>query len=353
LNEADLSLDELRVRRSERAGRTNTFGQMQKAPYPALPIPHHGKEEPANGRQPCGGCAMSKFIAVEELPQYAPGELKLDSSAVGRPDFRMRVFRYAPSDIWVPPTEDFLIVVYRQGATAMNRRVTGAWKQERVSRGITTLLTRAEPSHWRWANDIEVSHFYISPAYMMKTASEAFDRDVGAIELHDLLGIDDPVLSWINEQMAHEVAAGGPGGRLCYDALSLQASIHIIRKYAAVKFKMPSAQGHFRPAHARLIEDYIQQNISRNITLDELAAICNCTPIQFARKFHAHYGIRPHAFVQKQKVEQACRHLRRDNLALKEIALLSGFADQSHLNRVFRRYRNCTPAEYRKGASGT
>ena len=137
---------------------------------------------------------MSKFIAVEELPRYAPGELKLDSSAVGRPDFRMRVFRYAPSDIWVPPTEDFLIVVYRQGATTMNRRVTGAWKQERVGRGITTLLTRAEPSHWRWANDIEVSHFYISPAFMMKTASEAFDRDVGAIELHDLLGIDDPVL---------------------------------------------------------------------------------------------------------------------------------------------------------------
>src|SRR6185295_13773374 len=102
---------------------------------------------------------------------------------------------------------------------------------------------------------------------------------------------------------------------------------------------------------ARLIEDYIQQNISRNITLDELATICNCTPIQFARKFYAHYGIRPHAFVQEQKVEQASRHLRRDNLALKEIALLSGFADQSHLTRIFRRFLNCTQADYRKGAS--
>ena len=112
---------------------------------------------------------MSKCIAVEELPRYAPGELMLDSSAVGRPDFRMRVFRYAPSDIWVPPTEDFLIVVYRQGVTSMNRRVTGAWKQERVGRGITSLLTRAEPSHWRWANDIEVSHFYISPALDRKS----------------------------------------------------------------------------------------------------------------------------------------------------------------------------------------
>src|SRR5258705_14019196 len=109
-------------------------------------MPHHRKEEPANGRQPCGGCAMSKFIAVEELPRYAPGELKLDSSAVGRPDFRVRGFRYAPSDIWDPPTEDFLVVVYRRGAPTMNRPGTGAWKQERGGPGITPLLTRPPPS---------------------------------------------------------------------------------------------------------------------------------------------------------------------------------------------------------------
>ena len=70
---------------------------------------------------------MTKLVSIEELPQYAPGELKLDSLAVGRPDFRMRVFRYAPSDISVPPSENFLIVIYRQGATSMNRRLNGAW----------------------------------------------------------------------------------------------------------------------------------------------------------------------------------------------------------------------------------
>jgi AraC family transcriptional regulator len=295
---------------------------------------------------------LTRFITTEELPQYAPGELRLDSSAVGRPDFRMRVFRYSPSDIDVPPVENFLVVVYRKGATSMNRRVTGAWKQEHVGRGITTLLTRAESSRWRWGHDIEVSHFYIAPTLMLKTASEAFDNEIDAIELHDVLGADDPVLSWINEQMVCEVAAGGPGGRLCYDALSLQASVHILREYASVRFKMPSSHGRFRPAHARLIEDYVAGNISRNITLEELATLCCCTPVQFARKFKAHYGIRPHAFVLKQKVEQACQHLRKGNLALKEIALASGFADQSHLNRVFRQHLNCTPAEYRRIVSG-
>ncbi|HMN70607.1 MAG TPA: AraC family transcriptional regulator [Rhodoblastus sp.] len=294
---------------------------------------------------------MTRFITVDELPQYAPGELRLDSTPVGRPDFRTRVFRYQPSDICVPPTDNFLVVVYRQGATAMNRRVTGAWKQENVGHGVTTLLTRAEPSHWRWGHDIEVSHFYISPDFMLRTACETFDSNIRRVELHDLLGAHDPVLNWINDQIVGEVASGSPGGRLCYDALSLQATVHILRKYACVQFRTPSAHGRFRPVHARLIEDYIAQNIARSITMDELATLCCCTPVQFARKFNAHYGMRPHAFIIKRKIERACGYLRKGDLALKEIALASGFADQSHLNRVFRRQLDCTPAEYRRRAS--
>ena len=147
-----------------------------------------------------------------------------------------------PSDIWVPPSENFLIVIYREGTTSMNRRVTGDWKRDHVGRGVTTLLTRAETSNWRWGNDIEVSHFYISPALMAKTASKAFDCDAGSIELHDLLRIEDPVLTWIGDQMVQEVAAGGPGGRLCYDALLLQASVHVLRKYAAMHFKLPRSR---------------------------------------------------------------------------------------------------------------
>jgi AraC family transcriptional regulator len=58
--------------------------------------------------------------------------------------------------------------------------------------------------------------------------------------------------------------------------------------------------------------------------------------------------MRPHAYVLTRKVERACQHLRKDRLALKGSALLSGFSDQSHLNRMFRRRKNITPAQYRK-----
>jgi ATP-dependent DNA ligase len=97
---------------------------------------------------------MGQLITVEELPRYAPGELLLDSSAVGKADFRLRVFRYAPSDIWVPPSDNFLIVIYREGTTSMNRRVTEDWKRDHVDRGVTTLFTRAETSTWRWDDGV-------------------------------------------------------------------------------------------------------------------------------------------------------------------------------------------------------
>jgi AraC family transcriptional regulator len=148
--------------------------------------------------------------------------------------------------------------------------------------------------------------------------------------------------------MVREVAAGAQeDGSATMHWRCRRASI-FLRKHASLQFKLPSSQGHFRPVHARMIEEYLEQNISRNITLDELANVGNCTPVQFARKFREHYGMRPLAYVLSRKVEHACQHLRKHRVSLKEIALVSEFSDQSHLTRIFRRQKNITPAEYRR-----
>jgi AraC family transcriptional regulator len=87
----------------------------------------------------------------------------------------------------------------------------------------------------------------------------AFDRDAEAIEVHDPLRNEDPVLTWISDRMIHEVAEGGPGGRLCYDALALQASVHILRNLPRCNSRC-RARRDASAAHTRLIEDYVEQN---------------------------------------------------------------------------------------------
>jgi AraC family transcriptional regulator len=296
---------------------------------------------------------MSSTINYLQLPTYVPGRLVLDSSSLGGTDFRLRIFDYAASDVDIPPLDDYLVVVYRQGETAMNRRVTGPWKQDRVGRGVVSLLTRAENSHWHWGDRVEVTHFYISPASMIRTANEVFDQPAERMELRDVLRADDGVLERSAQYAAHEIAAGEAGGRLFVDALALQANIHILRNYASVTFRRPPAHGPFLRSHAQLIADFIRDNLDRNFSLAELAAVTGFAPDAFTRKFRAYFGMPPHSYVTQVRVEAAAAHLRRGALSIKEIALLTGFADQSHLTRIFRKEMGTTPADYRKGQRST
>ena len=64
---------------------------------------------------------------------------------------------------------DYLIVAYKDGATTMNRRSTGDWRNEHVAPGCVSLLTHAAQSHWRWSEDIEVTHLYLSPGTMAES----------------------------------------------------------------------------------------------------------------------------------------------------------------------------------------
>ena len=131
---------------------------------------------------------------------------------------RLRGYRYAPSDVPVPPLHDYMIVVYRDGATPMNRRCEGGWRNEQVAPGSVSLLTHAAQSHWRWSEDIEVLHLYLSPAAVADVAAEVYERPIRDVTLFDVLRIDDPVLSGITAVLARESREGGLGSRL-YDRL--------------------------------------------------------------------------------------------------------------------------------------
>lgn len=293
---------------------------------------------------------MSDLITPEELPKWVPGELTLDSARLGWDGVRLRGYRYAGSDVPVPALHDYMVVVYKEGATPMHRRCDGAWRTETCGPGSVSLLTHAARSHWRWSEPIEVAHLYLSPGAVADVAADVFDRDIEDVELMDVLRADDAVLSNLAAALTSELQQGGLGGRIYVDALKTQACLHILRNYADVVFREPRAHGGLSRLHKRLVQQYVEDNIERNISLAELAGQTGLSAFHFARKFRNEFGCPPHAYVIRRRLEHAKRQLARKDVQLKCVAASAGFSDQSHMTRLFRRIVGVTPAEYRDGS---
>ncbi len=97
--------------------------------------------------------------------------------------------------------------------------------------------------------------------------------------------------------------------------------------------------------------DFIETNLSRRLTLDDLAASASMSPFHFARGFKRVTGKPPHAYVTARRVEKAKQLLRSSSLSISDIAGACGFSSQSHFTTIFRRVTGATPARFRRDAA--
>jgi AraC-like DNA-binding protein len=95
--------------------------------------------------------------------------------------------------------------------------------------------------------------------------------------------------------------------------------------------------------------NYLRQRFHETVTLEELGHISRMSRFHLVRAFAAHIGLTPHAYQTRLRVERAMALLRK-GLRPGEVATLTGFADQSHLTRHFRRIVGVTPGNYVLGA---
>jgi len=98
------------------------------------------------------------------------------------------------------------------------------------------------------------------------------------------------------------------------------------------------------------VTEYIQQNLDKDLTLAELAALVCMSRYHFARLFKGSTGVPPHRFVVRQRIARARGVLATSELSIAEISRLVGFRTPSHFTTVFRHVLGITPGAYRAAA---
>lgn len=89
----------------------------------------------------------------------------------------------------------------------------------------------------------------------------------------------------------------------------------------------------------------LHDHLADGRTLDEIARAVGASRSQICRAFRAIEHLTPRAYQNQLRVQRA-KELLREGLALGDVAVEVGFADQSHLSRVFRKYTGATPQQY-------
>lgn len=101
--------------------------------------------------------------------------------------------------------------------------------------------------------------------------------------------------------------------------------------------------------HARLggAIRLIHENMSKDISVEELAAAEHMSPSHFRAVFKEQTGLSPKDYVTLCKLNYACELLRQTDCSIKSAGAAAGYPDPQYFSRIFKRRLGTTPAEYR------
>lgn len=110
-------------------------------------------------------------------------------------------------------------------------------------------------------------------------------------------------------------------------------------------------RGGLAPWQMRQVTTHIDVQLGSSITTDDLARIARLSPCHFSRAFRESFGDSPHKYVMRRRVERAQGLMLATDLALGQIAVECGLADQAHLCKLFLKIVGESPGMWRRARS--
>jgi AraC-like DNA-binding protein len=162
----------------------------------------------------------------------------------------------------------------------------------------------------------------------------------------------DTELFWRHREYVRrlERAAAEPLEPLWADVTGLQLIADVIEAAFTHSGAKPKKRVSTLADHAERTEaakTYLAAHIGENVSLEEIAAVVNASPFNFARMFQEQTGVPVHRYLTQLRLRAALERLG-DADDITSLAIDLGFSSHSHFTDVFRREFGKTPSEYRK-----
>jgi AraC family transcriptional regulator len=190
---------------------------------------------------------------------------------------------------------------------------------------------------------------FLQDALLSRVILENWAVDPRSVEIVPQFLIRDPVIEAVVTQLAVEAENDSPSGLLYAESACDFLAHHLIQRYSTLSKTSARPFGGL-PAHRlRIVKDYIEENLSNPIALQELAGLARVSVRHFERAFRQSLGMPPHRYVLERRVSAARDLLLgRAELSIDEVARRLGFSSSSHFSSAFVRRTGCLPSTFRR-----
>lgn len=146
---------------------------------------------------------------------------------------------------------------------------------------------------------------------------------------------------WLATRMYKEFTGRDRFSALALESITTELLISASRQISIKSEKKP-------PNWLERVREYLHENYSNSVGLNKLAKIADVHPTHLARVFRQFEKCTAGDYVRKVRIEKARLKIIYSNSSLVDIALETGFSDQSHFTRSFKQIIGMTPTEYRR-----
>jgi AraC family transcriptional regulator len=206
--------------------------------------------------------------------------------------------------------------------------------------------------HAAEADDVDFVSIRIQPALVNEMAAEmGLTRATAEIVFRVTHTADEP-LSAIARRIAAEASEERAGQQLMLDALVRELTVHLLRSYLTVRKSAQIELSRVGPVDRRLRRalEFMHDNYSRELALEEIATAAYLSEYHFARLFKQVTGATPHVYLANLRIEKARRLLAETAHPIIEVAAMVGYQSQSHFTKIFKAITGLTPRAYRESS---
>jgi AraC family transcriptional regulator len=242
------------------------------------------------------------------------------------------------------------IGVLIRGATIVTRQ--GGGVQQRIigrpgTIGLVPVGVREDFAHVAKFVD-EILHIYLA-FDSFAALSKEMSRDFAPAAIRYDAGFQDPLIERIALELVGELRHETSCGDLLAETLADSLAARLLNNYSTwsgAPSQMTRRPKALDPRRLSRVLDHVESNLTREITVDQLASVASLSRFHFSRMFKVATGCPPSRFIGRRRLELA-KSLLVEGVSIPQIAQMCRFSSDSNFARAFRRATALTPAQYR------